>query len=181
MNIAYDFDGVINNLSEVWVNYLNKKFHQNVDKEIKYYDMTLNFPNLTKEEILQPLNLAYFWKKVNLIPDSIKYINKLKELGHNIFIVTATDPEHWVIKYKYCFQRLLPDINYKNIILTHRKDLIKADILIDDNPEYLSKFSGLRILYETSYNKCSKEYYDIKVNNHEELYDKICFNMLNMI
>lgn len=60
MNIAYDFDGVINNLSEVWVNYLNKKFYLNVDKNIKYYNMTLNFPELTKKEILQPLNLASF-------------------------------------------------------------------------------------------------------------------------
>ena len=47
IRVAYDFDGVLNNLPEAWTNYLNGVFYDNNDEgktvELKYYDFIFKY------------------------------------------------------------------------------------------------------------------------------------------
>ena len=173
--VAIDFDGVLNNLPEAWKDYLNSILPK--DKQIQKldnYDMSKNFKSLSYEQIMQPLTNKDFWLTVKSEKNSKELLDKLmKENDLEILIVTATSPDCWWVKYKYCFSNLYPDFPLDNIILTSRKDLIKCDILIDDNPEFLRETKAYSILVDKSYNRNARKFYDFRCTNYDELFDKI--------
>lgn len=157
--VAIDFDGVLNNLPEVWCKYLNDMYYTNQKSEQvdvpRNYNMSLNFSKLSHESINWPLHRDDFWEKVGYKDSDAKELVDVLRFEFpfiNVIIVTATDPEHWTSKYEHCFRRLFPGFPKKNIILTSRKDLIKCNILVDDNPEYLRASSAYKILMSAPYN-----------------------------
>ena len=178
IRVAYDFDGVLNNLPEAWTNYLNSVFYDKNDEgktvELKYYDMCKNFPNISYSSIMQPLCSSEFWKTVEIEPEAKEALKILQTMQDvEVFIVTSTSPESWTTKYEYCFKRLLPDFPVDNIILTSRKDLINCNILIEDNPEFLRDFKGTKILLDKSYNKSVKNDSFKHFNNHDDIVEFI--------
>ena len=63
--IRVDMDDTIEHLLKAWVAWLNTKYYLTVEYEnIREWDMTLNFPTLTEEQIYQPLELKEFWELV---------------------------------------------------------------------------------------------------------------------
>ena len=192
IRVAYDFDGVLNNLPQAWTNYLNSVFYDNNDErktvELKYYDMCRNFPNLSYSSIMWPLYSSEFWKIVEIEPGAKEALEILQARQDvEIFIVTSTSPESWTTKYEYCFKRLLPDFPVDNIILASRKDLINCNILVEDNPEFLRDFKGTKILLDKSYNKSAKNDSFKHFNNHDEIVEFIksfintCNNMGDIV
>lgn len=178
IRVAYDFDGVLNNLPEAWTNYLNSVFYDKDDEgktvELKYYDMCKNFPNISYSSIMRPLCSSEFWKTVKIEPgakEALEILHARQDV--EVFIVTSTSPESWTTKYEYCFKRLLPDFPVDNIILTSRKDLINCNILIEDNPEFLRDFKGTKILLDKSYNKSVKNDSFKHFNNHDDIVEFI--------
>lgn len=65
--VAIDFDGVLNNLPEVWCKYLNDMYYTNQKSEQvdvpRNYNMSLNFNKLSHESINWPLHRDDFWEK----------------------------------------------------------------------------------------------------------------------
>lgn len=177
-SIAFDFDGVLNNLPVVWTQYLNDTFNRNVDGDnLKYYDMTRNFNDLSYSSIMLPLLFSDMWEKVSAKDGAKELIDKLVATGNTVYIITATGPEGWSVKYNSCVRRLFPDFPVDNIILTSRKDLIKVDYLIDDYSENLRDFEGVRILWDASYNKyANTNHYDYRASTFEEVYGIISKN-----
>lgn len=174
IRVAYDFDGVLNNLPEAWTNYLNSVFYGRNEIEVKYYDMCKNFPDISYSSIMYPLRISEFWNTVELEPGAKEALEILQARQDvEVFIVTATSPESWTTKYEYCFKRLLPDFPVGNIILTSRKDLINCDILVEDNPEFLRDFAGTKILLNKSYNKSVKNDSFKHFNNHKDIVEFI--------
>lgn len=176
ITIAIDFDGVLNNLPEVWKNYLNEFFYKDSEEykveELKYYDMCRNFPNLSYSSIMFPLRDSDFWKTVEENPGASDMINLLQECYKvKIVVVTAESPESWSIKYRECFRRLFPNFKGDDIIVTSHKGMLSCDVLVDDNPQYLSEFKGTKVLMGATYNKNTDVDYDAKVNSIEELQD----------
>lgn len=178
IRVAYDFDGVLNNLPEAWTNYLNSVFYDNTSEaktvELKYYDMCRNFPNISYSSIMWPLCSSEFWKTVELEPGAKEALEILQvRQDVEVFIVTSTSAESWTTKYEYCFKRLLPDFPVDNIILTSRKDLINCNILIEDNPEFLRGFKGTKILLDKSYNSSVKNDSFKHFKNHDDIIEFI--------
>lgn len=178
IRVAYDFDGVLNNLPEAWTNYLNSVFYNKNDEgktvELKYYDMCKNFPNISYSSIMRPLCSSKFWKTVEIelgAKEALEILQVRRDV--EVFIVTSTSPESWTTKYEYCFKRLLPDFPVDNIILTSRKELINCNILIEDNPEFLRDFKGTKILLDKSYNKSVKNDSFKHFNNHADIVEFI--------
>lgn len=178
--VAIDFDGVLNNLPEVWCKYLNDMYYTNQKSEQvdvpRNYNMSLNFPKLSHENISWPLHKDNFWEKVGYKDSGEKKLVDVLRFEFpfiNVIIVTATDPEHWTSKYEHCFRRLFPGFPKKNIILTSRKDLIKCNILVDDNPEYLRASSAYKILMSAPYNIDNTVDVDSVCNNCEEVLNVI--------
>lgn len=96
--VAIDFDGVLNNLPEVWCKYLNDMY----------------YTNQKSEQVDVPRNYN-----------------------------------------------------------TSRKDLIKCNILVDDNPEYLRASSAYKILMSAPYNIYNTVDVDSVCNNCEEVLNVI--------
>lgn len=72
---------------------------------------------------------------------SLSAIKKLRGMGHDVVIVTdAMYPE--IAAGKMLWMRThIPDLPRENMIITKRKALINADVLIDDSPEQLTAWA----------------------------------------
>lgn len=151
MVVAFDFDGVLNNLPDVWMNYLNKKYNTNLT-ELSHYNMSLNYPELTLNQILEPLYSEDFWKTVTPVK-CCEY--DLRSLPYNTdyIVVTSTDPATWNAKYYGCIKNNFPFLSLDKFILCNEKWRIKCDILVDDFVDNFNNFDGYRMLKQTSYNR----------------------------
>lgn len=174
MIILIDCDETIWNLLEAWVSVLNKRYNENVLwQNVNTWDMSAVYPNLTKQQIYEPLCEEELWELVKPKFDAVKYVPKLYEEGHEVYFVTSTDYRNIKFKVKL-LEDFFPDIPIQNLITTYHKNLIKGDILIDD---YINNFKGVDggILFTAPYNK------DIDVeslglyrcNDWEEIYNHI--------
>jgi 5'(3')-deoxyribonucleotidase len=182
MRILIDLDDVVDNLLPTWVNELNKRYNLHVN-EVTCWDITKDFPTLTENQIFEVLEEEDFWKNIKPIQDSIYYINKLKE-NHFIYFCTASSPKNFYLKYEYFLKKYFPDFSDLEdyLICIKHKQLIKADILIDDNINNLIINSEIPnyvgILFTNSHNKNinEKEKGLYRVNNWEE-----CYNLIDKI
>lgn len=72
------------------------------------------------------------WKRVKVLPYCIEVVKRLHEQGHQIFFVTATEPQNVAKKSRF-LQRTFPFLDIrKRLITTHNKQMIVCDILVDD-------------------------------------------------
>jgi 5'(3')-deoxyribonucleotidase len=85
-----------------------------------------------------------FWKDHNLydgllpINDSVRVLRSLKERGHEIVFVSAAKGWHQRSKY-YWIDKFFP---FKDgVLLTKEKHYTNVDVMIDDNPDVLSKMN----------------------------------------
>ena len=87
-----------------------------------------------------------------------KAINKLRKLGHKIVIVSyqrtlynKIDTLLWLMTNK---------INYDDICFTSDKDIVKGDVMVDDNPEFLYQITGdcQTVLIDMPYNRECKDF-----------------------
>ena len=70
----------------------------------------------------------------DLIPGAKDSVNKLINMGHDLFIASTPpwdNPDAWGQKRNWINEHF-PELKRK-IILTHRKDLLIGDVLIDDS------------------------------------------------
>ena len=58
-------------------------------------------------------------------------IQELINKGHQVFIATATDAKNLVWKEEL-LEKFFPFIPKENVIKIHKKELLKLDVLIDD-------------------------------------------------
>lgn len=187
MKIGVDIDNVLSNFNEVLLNdyinhdkelrnngiinnnvYIRKMFDWSEDEERQYY----------QENIERLANL------LEPIKDCSKYIKKLRDNGHYIYIISGrnngeySDPYNMTIKWlkKY-------DIEYDHLILTNaynhqeKADIClehKIDIMIDDSSNVCIKCDENNIktlLFDTEYNKSETKF--TRVTNWEEIFHYI--------
>lgn len=170
MKIGIDIDCVLNDLVEKWILYLNTKYDLNVTyDDITTYEMIKHFPELTIEQIYEPLYLTDFWESLVPRKDSIHYLKKLVDEGHTIKLITATVVENmqikcdWILKY-------FPFINKNDIWMVFDKTWINTDILLDDNIDNLKGESYTPICYSQPWNKT---FCGFRVNDWAEFYDMV--------
>ena len=154
MRILIDMDDVLTTCVSVWIDFLNKKSQKNICYEqIDKWDMKEIYPELSLEEILEPLGLEEFWNKVVPLKDSIKYVGRLYKLGHELVVVSASHP------LSYCYKltvlnKFFSFIPNDHIIIAHNKSFIGGDIMIDDNPKNLENNScSYGILFTAPHNR----------------------------
>lgn len=193
MRIGIDIDGVLNNVGQFELDHGAKFYVEKCGKHLENPNGkgSFNIFAATDDEDIQ------FWQKA--IYDFVKYpardfasevIKKLKNLGHEIYIVTARTSDlsycditpdkmkkivvKWLKKYK---------ISYDKIVWTTKEKVSfckenHIDLMIDDSPKHinsLAKFCKV-ICFDAPYNRhCTGEnisrcycWYDI--------YDKIINN-----
>lgn len=154
--IAVDLDGVIWDLLNPWLSRYNNITGGKIDiNDIKSYELD---EYIEHRELLQYiLKMNDFWESVEPYPGAVGAIDVL--LNHplvNLSIVTATSYEIAHMKIKRLLE-LIPSLPEENIILTSKKELIAAHVLIDDYENNLRHMAvtgkGVPILIDQPYNR----------------------------
>ena len=87
------------------------------------------------------------------MPGAIEAVHKLAEV-YDVFILSTApwkNPSAWADKVTWV-TRYLDDVFHKRMIITHRKDLVEGDYLIDDRGKNgASEFKGEWIQFDSDH------------------------------
>lgn len=129
--VLIDIDDTIENLCETWVDWLNKQYGTSVKyNEITEWDMSKFFPNLTKEQVFEPLRNPKLWDYVQPKPGAVEYVKKLIDEGYNVYLCTTTDYRNVRPKFENVIQKHFPYINWNQVIIASRKQMINEMFLL---------------------------------------------------
>ena len=107
--ILVDIDDVINNLCECWCEWLNEHYSTSVScQDVTDWNISSFFPELSEEQVFEPLRNPDFWDKVQPKEGASEYMQKLEDQGHIIYLCTATDYRNIQMKYEKMIQRYFP-------------------------------------------------------------------------
>ena len=189
MNIGIDIDNCISNFDDT----LLKEYLKH-DKKLRNRGIiNENAENLRKgmfdwteeeEKNFYESNIENFAKKLKPIEDSSYYINKLKEDGHKIYIITGRDngeytnphklTKKWLNQYKIVYDKLIFTNAYDN----HAKTAVclenNIDLMIEDSARTSLDLinNGIKVYtMNTRYNQ--KEQTLNRVSTWKEIYGKI--------
>lgn len=179
--ILVNIDDTIENLCEEWCNYLNEKYSCNVHyQEVTEWDISKFFPGLTREQVFEPLHTPEIWYKLKSKDGAVKYVKQLMDDGHNVYLCTSTDYRNVRPKFEGVIQKYFPYISWNQVIITSNKQMIKADVLIDDGIHNLIGGDYIKVLMSAPHNMAfdadSNGMY--RVNTWEETYELVC-SLLN--
>lgn len=133
MKILIDIDDVLNNLCETWCETLNERYGTTVGyQDVTEWDISKFFPELTKDQVFEPLHEPELWSRVKPKEGTVECVKKMIDDGHEVYLCTSTDYRNIQYKYVNFVQKYFPFIDWKHVIVIGKKQLIKADFLIDD-------------------------------------------------
>lgn len=132
LTILVDLDDVLNNQNELWIAELNDKHNRSVNLEdITDWDVSKFYPHVCKTKLYEPLESERLIHQMSPPPGSIDYTWSWYSAGHNLLVATSTNTRNagckveWMYKYYKWFDE-------RNLIVTHHKQLLRGDVLIDD-------------------------------------------------
>ena len=189
MKIGIDIDNVISNFNEALLEEYLKH-----DKELRntgivndnaQYIRKGMFDWTEDEEIsFYKNNIEKIVKKLMVKDKAKEYIDKLRNYGNEIYIITGRDNGEYSNPYDMTIEWLKKyDIKYDELILTNAyKHQEKADVCIEKNIDIMIDDStnvclkcfeaGIKsLLYSTEYNKNEKRF--TKVNNWNDIYNYV--------
>ena len=187
MNIGVDIDDTLSQTT----NYLYDKaltFTEEVLHREPIIDKRENFPRClgwNDEEVVKFFNEVFDKEVLNIpvLENARLYLQKLKEAGYKIFIITARDNRHLIDPYGKClkwleknelpFDKLIIGCKYKNLICEKEK----IDIMIDDSFTQCSLVSknlkNVKVLMMATFNNDLASEGITRVHNWEEIYNLI--------
>ena len=172
MIIKIDVDGVIRDIVTPSCNLYNKTFGTNItsdDVKEYFYDKTFTKLNGKACDFFFKEHADEIFYGLAKPFDKVKEaIDLLREYGNKVIIVTWQP----TIESKFLCLNFLADngIEYDDICFTKDKHLIKGDIIIDDNPEFLLKEDNTTKKYciDRSYNR--NHFFE---NRYSSLFDTV--------
>lgn len=167
--IHVDMDGIITDLLRQWIQAINKKWkkHLLVD-DITNWDVGACTSKDIAHKVYGVIQQPMFFYDLNPLPGSQAAVEALKILGHDVNILTSPASDHCATEKLLWMKKHFPFINHKNIHITHRKDLFRGDVLIDDRPKNCEEYQkahpeALVIAFEYPYNTHLQNHPTIKV------------------
>lgn len=139
--LLIDMDSVICDLMSEWHKRYNQDYNDDLSfKRLKCWSTEKYVKPECGNQIYQYLNQPGLFECLLPYPHAIEVLERLHK-SYDILIVTSsptyafTEKEKWVENY-------LPFIGRRNIIFSHRKDMICGDLLFDDAPHNLEAFQA---------------------------------------
>ncbi len=182
MRIGIDIDDTMADTFDYLMPYIAEFFKI----DINYLkDNNISYSNLPKEMKEKEFEFAkkYYDNVIPKTPFKPKvgeYIDKIKNLGNEIIIITARDKRLYTDEYKTTIEELKDNnINYDKIICDFDKAKVckneKIDLFIDDSIENCSKVDklGITTLLFNSKNNIRVETKLTRVNSWKEIYEKM--------
>ena len=197
MRIGIDIDNVISNFNEELLKaYIehDKELRNTgiVNKNASYIRNDMFDWSNEEESSFYINNIERIAKKLELIENADKYINKLKEEGHKIYIISGRDNGEYTNPYDMTTSWLKNhNIKYDELILTNayysdEKAKIceekNIDVMIDDSSRVcnsMKKHNIKSIIMDTPYNKQEKE--TLRAYSWKELYCILNNKKVNVI
>lgn len=180
MIILVDMDDTIENLTEAWINYANKRFGTAVNAaDVTTWDPSEAFPTVSHEEMYALLLEDELYETVKPFEDAAHYLQKLISDGHEVFIVTNSPYQVMKAKMEKVLFRHFPFIDWKHVIITGSKPLIKGDVLIDDGVHNLLGGDYAKLLFTAPHNRSFDAEGNgmVRVNCWEETYEVLSKNI----
>ncbi len=168
LTILIDMDDTIELLVDAWVDHLNAKYGYNTTVEdVVDWDVTKAFPGLTREQVYSVITEPEFWRSVKPVPGASEVIKGFLDAGHKVYIVTASGHDQVYSKMENVLFKYFPYFTFDDVIITTHKQLIKADILIDDGFHNLVGGDYHKILVDAPYNR----QFDAEANGMVRVYN----------
>ncbi len=171
--ILLDMDDTIENLTEAWVAYANRRFGTSVQAEkITTWNPSEAFPPDCRQAMYELLLEDALYENVRPLPGAVEGVRRLLEDGHTVYIVTNTQYKVAAVKMDGVLFRYFPYLTWKNVIFASDKAMIRGDILVDDGPQNLEHGAYEKILFTAPHNRA----YDAaahgmyRANDWEEAY-----------
>ena len=191
MNFGIDIDDTISNTFDTFLplmkkfveNDLNKKLDLNLTNKIDYYDLVKKY-NLSNEEAQKFWEDYYITILENVVPkkSSVEVINKIKENGNKVILITArVDDER--VNVRAITEKWLDrnNIKYDKLIINSQNKLEIAeneniDIFLDDSIRNCEMVSSGEIK-TYMFLSVNNEYYEneniVKIKTWDEFYENI--------
>lgn len=182
MKIGIDIDDTMADTFDYLQPYIAEFFEVNINY---LRDNNISYSNLPEEMKKREFEFAkkYYDKVMPNTPFKPKvaeYINKIKDLGHEIIVITARDKTLYTDEYKTTIKELENNnINYDKLICDFDKAKVckneKIDLFIDDSIANCSKVNELEIKTIVFNSKSNiKEKTNLyRVDNWKDIYVKI--------
>lgn len=168
LTILIDMDDTIEMLVEAWVEAVNQRYGYSATREdVTAWDVTPTFPGLTREQVYGVIGEHDFWKSVKPMPGAYEAIKRFKDAGYTVYIATASSHDQVYSKMENVLFKYFPYFSFEDVIITTKKQLIKADILIDDGFHNLVGGDYHKILVDAPYNR----EYDAEGNGMVRVYN----------
>lgn len=90
--------------------------------------------------LLKYYNNPGFYKKQKPLPGAKEFIKTLTQIAE-VFLVTSVQPEVMSTRAETLL-REFPQVPLDNIVISSRKDIVNADIMLDDNPNHILQSSA---------------------------------------
>ena len=176
MVIACDVDDVICNIQEVVIELFNNKFGSKYTLEdFTEYDIMNILPTQDAIVMRDMYGSNGLYNKVKPIPGAQEALEKLINLGHQVYLVTAAIPETYGEKVAF-INRFFPCIDDGHIVAMKHKHMFKCDIMIEDNLQVLlAKPYYYRICFDRPWNRSVNDWtYDIhRCNSWNEIVEVV--------
>ena len=176
MVLCVDVDDVICNLQEVVVNLFNKRYgsHYTVE-DFTEYDVMNILPTQDAIVLKDMYGEIGLYDKVKPMPGAQEALEKLINLGHQVYLVTAAIPKTYGEKVAF-IKRFFPYIDDGHIVAMKHKHMFKCDVMIEDNLQtLLAKPYYHRICLDRPWNRQISDWtYDIhRCKNWNEIVEVV--------
>lgn len=158
-------DGV---LADVYTRYFE------LHREVTGQQMTVNdIAGLLEAEAF-PLQLEWaatpgFFRSIPLMPGSLNGLKRLNETYDVIIVSLATEFPNSLIDKQLWLHDHFSFIKWQQIVFCGNKNIIKADVMIDDHPKNLDHFNGDTILFNQPHNMLLTTPRHRRVSSWEEI------------
>ena len=177
LTILIDMDDTIEGLLPAWVEYLNNRYGTTVSPDdVKEWDITKAFPELSEHQVFEPFLFESFWENVKPLPGAQEVIKRLMDDGHDVYIVTSTCYKIIEMKMDKVLFKYFPFIDHKKLIITYNKQLLLGDVMIDDAPHNLIGGCYKKLLIDSPTNRsvrCDSKSELIRMHSWYQIYDYI--------
>jgi 5'-nucleotidase len=166
--LLLDMDDTTVDQSLVWVEKVYERTGILLEREKwTQWDLNTILPSEIVQMIFAEINQEPgFYRQLRAKPGAIQGIRTLHKI-YDIVFVSASEHYGYADKYRW-IEENLPFLEKNNLILTHRKDLVIGDILVDDGPHnILASPSQIKIVFDQPWNRQLTNY--PRVSNWKQL------------
>lgn len=150
LRVLCDVDGIINTLPEAVLEVYNEDWNDNLTiKDIREYHIEKFVKPEARDEFYKYFTDKRVWKRIK--PINVEAVQWL--IDHtDFYFCTSTEPYNLYKKERWINRNFTNIDTRKQLIRCHRKQLIQADILIDDCANNLMNGSYVGVCIAYPYN-----------------------------